>query len=212
MHTICHSVPSPETARYTSANCSQVSKYKLAEPSLLWYYQALPLLFQEEEYLEHVLKCPVAVATDTRISALQTLLDTLTKANTPQPIITAIQYGSHHWTAGNDPSMKRTLTRGSLLAGDDLLTVPFAEQVHSIGWHQFFLGRVSQSWEKVYKSYLGKPTTQEASFCEYTRGIWNHRNLFLHGAAEEKAQKILSELHEKVSAAYAEFQENPAYC
>jgi len=75
----------------------------------------------------------------------------------------AIQHGTHHWIATSDPQQVRALMKGSMFLGSIYLTVAFTKQYHSIGWHQMYLGRVSNSWEKAYHAYSGRSPTEETA-------------------------------------------------
>lgn len=166
-----------------------------------------------------MLKCPNPQATKARQSAFQALSNRFSHLHTPRQIITTIKHGSLHWVTGTPPNQVHAPTRGSLVAGDPLLTTAFLEQFHSIGWLYFFLGRISISWENAYCSYLGSSTTAASvhrwstqlilSLWEYVQVLWKHCNQVVHGTAEDRARLILQDLHREVSSLYQQYQSTP---
>ena len=186
------------------------------------YYGTLgtcPCCLREEETFNNVLNCDSPSSVKTRSTALALLLETLQCTNTPRPILKAIQHGFTHWESNTNPARIWTLTRGSLHADDTLLTVVFTEQYHSIGWCHFLLSRISGKWEKAYMAYLYQNTLPAVgqhwasvlitSLWTYTRTLWNHRNLIMHGPSELAAQKLLRESYSEVKDLFQEYQDNP---
>jgi hypothetical protein len=80
-----------------------------------------------------------------------------------------------------------------------MLVQAFNEQTHSIGWEQFFRGRISAKWSSAYRSLKAGGKQQEVDaekwaaaliqgIWEYSRSIWKIRNAVVHGATVEEAR------------------------
>lgn len=130
------------------------------------------------ETFQHVLTCSSEVVWKTRQKASEEFRQTLEKVHTPIDIISTI--------LGNIPD------HGSSISAEADLTTLFASQAQTtIGWHQFFLGRISGECRKLYEriytpSKHPKPAVWSSrlvsAIWEYTHTIWKGRNQVVHGA------------------------------
>jgi hypothetical protein len=96
----------------------------------MYYNSSLlcPICQEAEENLQHVFSCQHGTATQHRHTSLAQLLNTLQAAQTPQPIVDAIQYSFHQWWDSPTSVEVRPLTAGSLRGPDVVLTSAFLEQ------------------------------------------------------------------------------------
>lgn len=179
-----------------------------------------PCCQEQDETFAHVLQCKSPSALSHRSQATEQLRNNLLKIHTPVPIIDALLHGIQKWTTEVPSNQVRSLTIGSLKAGDVVLTSAFTEQFHTIGWLQLLLGRLSNKWELAYTHYKGISSHQSyktnwsTSFIphiwEYTHSLWQHRNGILHGLSfKQCAEKILTKLRMEVSCLYESILENP---
>jgi hypothetical protein len=176
-----------------------------------------------EETFEHVLRCSFAITTQVRSVALERPYDSLVAIGTPPKLCGIIKEGFRDWLDPTFPSNRRSRpsTFGSLRPENILLTQAYTAQYHSIGWHQFCLGRISKKWHDAMKALL--PPTQP--YCrlqwgshlinalwQFTKSIWHHQNALVHGAdAAASAQSILNGLRDRVRAHYHAYQECSGY-
>jgi len=99
-----------------------------------------PICHSTEETLQHVFTCMHPSAVEHRQARLSELLNDLTKAGTPDPIVQAVRHGFLCWVQKPTSTDIRSLTAGSLRGPDAVLTTAFLEQVQHIGWYHLCLG------------------------------------------------------------------------
>jgi hypothetical protein len=171
-----------------------------------------PCCLSAEETFSPNTCCPAPSAAAHRSSAFQLLLDDLKKVQTPQEILDAISHGQTLWRS-HTATPARALTFGSLKAPDIVLTAAFTEQCHIIGWLHFLLGCMWSSALLHYRKQSQDQVigTRWASFLvsaewKFTRSLWAHRNLVLHGATvEETVQRQVQKLHGQVQSLYQQY-------
>jgi len=119
-------------------------------------------------------------------------------------------------------STSRAPTAGSLKGQDILLTTAYHEQLHSIGWYQLSLGRVSKYWLATFKYFHNQgsvhmdPEYWTSLFINYvwnfTKAMWQNRNLIVHGAtSEEQAIRELEQLSMQIKQHYDSYTTNSGY-
>ena len=166
------------------------------------------------ETLPHILSYGSAGSVDSREKALVVLNTDLPSINTPIEVIDAINHGIQMWIG------TQTLTVGSLKGPDVLLTAAFTEQIKSIGWYHFLMGRLSRRWGLAVALYNKQPnatlyqtswTAQTVKFLwKYTRSQWAYHNTVVHGATDqEMVDKIKGKTIDKVKSLYTTYQSNP---
>jgi hypothetical protein len=152
---------------------------------------------------------------------LDTLQVQLRNIRTPEPVIQTIIQGFAHWILAK-PGRSRAPTYGSLFGPDVVLTGAYYEQYYILGWYQLCLGHISKLWSQAVLSYNASKsilmdTEQWAIYFisliwEFTRRMWTCRNQIIHGATvEETVNNRMLELHEKVTAMYNKYTEDPSF-
>jgi hypothetical protein len=106
----------------------------------------------EEETFEHVLRCSLPATVPFREEQLEVLSSNLQGIHTPEQVVITIMHGFRVWLTPMSLT-SRAATVGSLKGQDILLTTAYHEQLHSIGWYQLSLGRVSKYWMATIKYY-----------------------------------------------------------
>jgi hypothetical protein len=106
----------------------------------------------EEQTFEHVIRCSLPATVQFRDEQLEVLSSNLKRIHTPEQIVITIMHGFWVWLTPLS-STSRAPTAGSLKGQDILLTTAYHEQLHSIGWYQLSLGRVSKYWSATFKYY-----------------------------------------------------------
>jgi len=130
-------------------------------------------------------------------------------------------HGFQVWLTPSN-STSRAPTAGSLKGQDILLTTAYHEQLHSIGWYQLSLGRVSKYWLATFKYYHNQgsvhmdPEYWTSLFINYvwnfTKAMWQNRNLIVHGAtSEEQAIRELEQLRMQFKQHYDSYTTNSGY-
>jgi len=151
--------------------------------------------------------------------SLSSLLTTLKRLNTPEQLTLTISHGILCW---QDPAGTpcRAPSTGQLGAASALLATAFHEQHHQIGWHQFFLGRISLYWSRAFASLsavndYARVSSWTAGLVQalwsFTRSMWKCRNEVIHGAtAEEQVTRHLNTMPEEVTSHYTAFLADPS--
>jgi hypothetical protein len=180
-----------------------------------------PCCNTDEETFEHVLRCHSESANTHRTQAIDELVASLNKLNTPSTVIDAILHGITSWLEfPNGDQRIRAPTVGSLKAADVILTAAFQEQYHTIGWFQLHLGRLSNKWEQALVAYSTRAGTTSMHhqwttqvilhLWQFIKSMWMLRNTVVHGTdAQHSAELILQELRQQIRALYQEFNHNP---
>jgi hypothetical protein len=145
-----------------------------------------------------------------REEQLEVLSSNLKRIHTPEQVVITIMHGFRVWVT---PMTSRAPTAGSLKGQDILLTTAYHEQLHSIGWYQLSLGRVSKYWTATIKYYRDQgsvhmdPEYWTSLLINYvwnfTRAMWKNRNQIVHGAtSEEQAIRELEQLRTQIRQHY----------
>jgi hypothetical protein len=86
--------------------------------------------------------------------------------------LAAINHGIQMWIGTQtDPQLQvHALTAGSLKGPDVLLTAAFTEQLKSIGWYHFLMGRLCRWWGPAVALYNKQPnaTSYQTSWTAQT--------------------------------------------
>jgi hypothetical protein len=89
-----------------------------------------------------------------------------------------------------------------------------------LGWDNFLRGRLSKRWQEAFnQEFLSRNIRANGlqwaggvitAVLDYSHSLWKYRCAFLYGRSKlEAEQKILDELHGKVTCAYADYEKDP---
>ncbi len=209
--------------------CRQISIAKLSHSLLNTNHQnhkyygtslTCPCCWDDIETLRHVFICQQEEVAAHRKEQLQRLIDDLNTIKTPILLNTTIIQGISSWIdqeLGLLDSPRCPFSH-SVVPSHMILTQAYQDQ-SQIGWDQLLRGRISTLWSEAanfinLKNGFQPDTTWAyyliASLLTYSASLWKFRCGVLHGhTQEESLQKQLGKLHQQVTQAYQEYENDP---
>jgi hypothetical protein len=150
------------------------------------------------ETCEHICTCQHSDAITSRRKLLDAFLSTLLQSHTPTYILKIFEY-----KLSLALELQYTMSYNSLTIPEDVYQelIQAIQHQNIVGWDNFLWGFSSVYWEIIFnKSHITTPakyhiidwgkSVVEAAITLY-KGIWNDRNIFLHGNNHKEAAKNL---------------------
>jgi hypothetical protein len=184
-----------------------------------------PHCHTESESFLHVLSCPHPEVSKFRSEQQEILWKALTKLNTPILLVATLKKGlsslsiSESLSSTQSPSFPDHHPSAPMEV-TTLLHEAYLQQTESLGWDNFFRGRISKLWGEAYfaesmtrQRWVNKmqwaARVVEHLLC-YSKAVWRCRCSLLHGLNQtEIHQKIVHKLQEQVKQAYQSYRTDP---
>jgi hypothetical protein len=184
-----------------------------------------PHCHTESESFLHVLSCPHPEVSKFRSEQQEILWKALAKLNIPISLVATLKKGlsslniSESLSSTQSPSFLDHQPSAPMEV-TTLLHEAYIQQTESLGWDNFFRGRISRLWGEAY--FAESMTHQrwankmqwaarvvEHLLC-YSKAVWRFRCSLLHGLNQtEMHQKIVHKLQEQVKQAYQSYRTDP---